>query len=55
MFVLASIGIQPEVEVLTKSRYRMDRLVEANGKKIGIEVDGPSHFAFVTQTSEYSG
>ena len=42
--VLASIGLQPEEEVLTKSGYRMDALVEANGKKIGIEVDGPSHF-----------
>jgi len=42
--VLASIGLQPEEEFLTKSGYRIDALVEANGKKIGIEVDGPSHF-----------
>ena len=34
--VLASIGIQPEKEVPTKSSYRIDALVEANGKKIGI-------------------
>jgi len=42
--VLASIGLQPEEEVLTKSGYHIDALVEANGKKIGIEVDGPTHF-----------
>ena len=42
--VLASIGLQPEEEVLTKSGYHIDALVEASGKKIGIEVDGPSHF-----------
>jgi hypothetical protein len=42
--ILASIGLQPEEEFLTKSGYRIDALVEANGKKIGIEVDGPSHF-----------
>ena len=41
---MASIGLQPEEEFLTKSGYRIDALVEANGKKIGIEVDGPSHF-----------
>jgi hypothetical protein len=41
--VLASMGLQPEEEVLTKSGYRTDALVEANEKKIGIEVDGPSH------------
>ena len=33
-----------EEEVLTKSGYRLDALVEVNGKKIGVEVDGPSHF-----------
>jgi hypothetical protein len=42
--ILASIGLQPEEEFLTKSGYRIDALLEANGKKIGIEVDGPSHF-----------
>jgi hypothetical protein len=42
--ILASIGLQPEEEFLAKSGYCIDALVEANGKKIGIEVDGPSHF-----------
>ena len=41
---LLSIGLHPEEEVLTKSGYRLDALVEVHGKKIGIEVDGPSHF-----------
>jgi len=41
---LSSIGLQPEEEKLTKRGYRLDALVEMNGKKIGIEVDGPSHF-----------
>jgi hypothetical protein len=40
---LASISLQSEEEVLTKSSYRMDAIAEANGKKIGIVVDGPSH------------
>ena len=30
--------------MLTKCGYRLDALVEANGEKIGIEVDGPHHF-----------
>ena len=34
----------PEEEVLTASGYRLDALVEVNGMKVGIEVDGPSHF-----------
>ena len=34
----------PEEEVLTPSGYRLDALVEVNGEKVGIEVDGPSHF-----------
>ena len=41
---LTSIGLSPEEEVLTKSGYRLDAIVEIHGKKIGIEVDGPSHF-----------
>lgn len=41
---LTSIGLRPEEEVLTKSGYRLDAIVEIHGKKIGIEVDGPSHF-----------
>ncbi|KAL7530600.1 hypothetical protein ACHAXR_004948 [Thalassiosira sp. AJA248-18] len=42
--VLSSIGLEPEEEVLTKRGYRLDALVEVNGSKVGIEVDGPSHF-----------
>ena len=30
--------------MLTESGYRLDVLVEVNGEKIGIEVDGPFHF-----------
>eukprot|EP00579_Thalassiosira_antarctica_P011504 CAMPEP_0201911768 /NCGR_PEP_ID=MMETSP0903-20130614/2602_1 /ASSEMBLY_ACC=CAM_ASM_000552 /TAXON_ID=420261 /ORGANISM="Thalassiosira antarctica, Strain CCMP982" /LENGTH=502 /DNA_ID=CAMNT_0048446557 /DNA_START=456 /DNA_END=1964 /DNA_ORIENTATION=- len=41
---LSSIGLQPEEEKLTERGYRLDALVEVNGEKIGIEVDGPSHF-----------
>jgi hypothetical protein len=36
--------MSPEEEVLTPSGYRLDALVEVNGAKVGIEVDGPSHF-----------
>ncbi|KAL3775112.1 hypothetical protein ACHAW5_001515 [Stephanodiscus triporus] len=32
------------VEVLIKSGYCLDALMEMHSKKIGIEVDGPSHF-----------
>ncbi|KAL7523151.1 hypothetical protein ACHAXR_000043, partial [Thalassiosira sp. AJA248-18] len=31
-------------EVLTKGGYRLDALVSVNGSKVGIEVDGPTHF-----------
>ena len=41
---LSSMGLELEEEVLTKSGYRLDALVEVNGKKIGVEVDGPTHF-----------
>ncbi|KAL7533356.1 hypothetical protein ACHAWF_004460 [Thalassiosira exigua] len=41
---LLEIGLNPKEEVLTKSGYRLDALVEVNGNKIGIEVDGPYHF-----------
>jgi tryptophan-rich sensory protein len=42
--VLSSIGLRPKEEELTSSGYRLDALVEVNGTKIGIEVDGPYHF-----------
>jgi hypothetical protein len=42
--VLSSIGLCPKEEELTSSGYRLDALVEVNGIKVGIEVDGPAHF-----------
>ncbi|KAK1733169.1 RAP domain-containing protein [Skeletonema marinoi] len=41
---LSHIGLEPKEEVLMGSGYRIDALVEVNGKTFGIEVDGPSHF-----------
>jgi hypothetical protein len=42
--VLSSIGMLPEEEVLTPSGYSLDAIVKVNGVKVGIEVDGPTHF-----------
>ena len=41
---LLSIGLNPKEEVLTPNGYRIDALVEVNGKRVCIEVDGPHHF-----------
>jgi hypothetical protein len=43
---LRAIGLNPKQEFLTQSGYgySLDVLVEICGEKIGIEVDGPSHF-----------
>ena len=41
---LSSMGLQPQEEVLLKSGYRIDVVVEVDGKQIAVEVDGPSHF-----------
>eukprot|EP00984_Skeletonema_dohrnii_P003719 scaffold1283_cov79-Skeletonema_dohrnii-CCMP3373.AAC.4 len=41
---LSFIGLDPKEEVLMGSGYRIDALVEVNGKTIGVEVDGPHHF-----------
>jgi len=41
---LSSIGLEPKEEVLMGSGYRMDAIVEVNGKTFGVEVDGPYHF-----------
>jgi hypothetical protein len=41
---LSSIDLEPRGEVLLDSGYRIDAVVEVNGKTIGMEVDGPSHF-----------
>eukprot|EP00804_Cyclotella_cryptica_P000170 CCRYP_017452-RA/>CCRYP_017452-RA protein AED:0.08 eAED:0.09 QI:0/0.66/0.25/1/0/0/4/0/1112 len=45
---LAAIGLNPEEEFLTQSGYRLDALVQIDGKRVGIEVDGPSHFIHET-------
>jgi len=42
--ILSSMGLQPQEEVLLKSGYRIDAVVEVNGEQIAVEVDGPSHF-----------
>jgi len=41
---LSHIGLDPKEEILMGSGYRIDVLVEVNGKTIGVEVDGPHHF-----------
>eukprot|EP00984_Skeletonema_dohrnii_P018054 scaffold8343_cov94-Skeletonema_dohrnii-CCMP3373.AAC.2 len=41
---LSHIGLDPKEEVLMDSGYRIDAIVEVNGKTVGVEVDGPSHF-----------
>ncbi|KAL3782873.1 hypothetical protein HJC23_008867 [Cyclotella cryptica] len=41
---LISIGLDPEEEFLSPSGYRLDALVEVNGEKVGLEVEGPHHF-----------
>ena len=38
------MNLQPKEEVRISSGYSLDALVEVKGMKIGIEVDGPSHF-----------
>jgi len=42
--VLTSVGLQPKEEVVMRSGYSLDALVEVNGREVEIEVDGPSHF-----------
>jgi len=41
--IISSMGLQPQEEVLLKSGYRIDAVVEVNGQ-VAVEVDGPSHF-----------
>ena len=41
---LGHIGLDPKEEYQTPRGYFLDALVEVNGSKIGIEVDGPSHY-----------
>ncbi|KAL7535481.1 hypothetical protein ACHAXR_008788, partial [Thalassiosira sp. AJA248-18] len=42
--VLQSMGLHPKEEELTQKGYSLDVLVEVNGRKVGVEVDGPWHF-----------
>jgi hypothetical protein len=41
---LASMDLKPVEEFLAPSGYSIDVLIEVNGRRIGIEVDGPFHF-----------
>jgi hypothetical protein len=41
---LLCMGLNPMEEYLTDSGYRLDALVEIDNDKVGIEIDGPSHF-----------
>jgi hypothetical protein len=41
---LASLGLQPEEEVVLHEGYSLDFVVEWCGDRVGVEVDGPSHF-----------
>jgi hypothetical protein len=38
------MGFSPIEEYTTTSGYKLDALIKMRGKKISIEVDGPSHF-----------
>jgi len=42
---LSYLGFPLQQEVVTPNGYRLDIIVELDGKRVGIEVDGPSHFA----------
>ncbi|KAL7530256.1 hypothetical protein ACHAXR_003391, partial [Thalassiosira sp. AJA248-18] len=42
--VLHSMGLKPKEEQLTQRGFSLDATVEVNGRKVGVEVDGPSHF-----------
>ncbi|KAL3798158.1 hypothetical protein HJC23_005719 [Cyclotella cryptica] len=41
---LKAMGLEPTEEVLTRSGYSLDAIIDMGENKIGIEVDGPSHF-----------
>ena len=41
---LASLGLRPEEEVVLHEGYSLDLVVQWRGERIGVEVDGPSHF-----------
>ena len=41
---LVSLGLRPEEEVRLAEGYSIDLVVKWRGKRVGVEVDGPSHF-----------
>eukprot|EP00956_Cyclotella_meneghiniana_P040621 scaffold200815_cov53-Cyclotella_meneghiniana.AAC.4 len=41
---LKDLSLNPFEEYQTQSGYSLDALIEIKGKKVGVEVDGPSHF-----------
>jgi hypothetical protein len=42
---LKSMGLEPQEEFMTSTGYSLDALVKVNDEQVGIEVDGPFHFA----------
>lgn len=42
---LRALGLQPAIEVLSRSGYSFDATVQWRGVSVGVEVDGPSHFS----------
>ena len=44
VLVLRSLGLNVDEEMQTESGYFLDATIKQNGKVIGLEVDGPSHF-----------
>ena len=48
--VLTDLGLRPREEVVTDEGYRLDFVVDIDGERVGLEVDGPQHF--VTTTME---
>lgn len=42
---IKSLGLTPREEYLTSTGYSLDALIEINGEQVGVEVDGPFHFA----------
>ena len=41
---LSALGWQPREEVRTDQGYSLDAVVRVDGRDVGVEVDGPSHF-----------
>eukprot|EP00966_Prymnesium_polylepis_P187428 4345420-Prymnesium_polylepis.1 len=41
---LQSMGMEPQEEVCTPQGYSVDLVVELGGRRVAVEVDGPSHY-----------